>query len=487
MQHLCTSCHLWWSFLRRRESLLLLVVGGFAFAPLQALAGTFVVGAAAVDCSSPTHATLQAAVDAAIDDAAKTPQAPPNQEILVCPGTYVENVQLAIDTDAMGQPVFAFQAVIRGLGPDPSAVRIESPVGSQGPIIRVSDVAQLILDNLTVDGLGTMEPEQPMDRVVGIEIRRTQETTIRSVYVLNIRNADGSAQGLGIAVLGTAAANLDPRISPPQVQVEIAESMVSNYSRVGILGDGFSVVMNVHDNNLSGPDSPEVWAPNGIQLARGAQGEVHNNTVNVATSSIPPAGAGTGILIFCALPTNVHENTVSENDLGISFVDTQASQAIANQVLSNTTGISVQVLGFFFSNPECAPEDIPPTTENVFRDNTISMSTGDGVQFSSFDQDVGVPERNVVRGNMIDDQGAFGIHVLQGERNTFSDNEITDEVVDETTGVGTGGTANTWTDNTCLSSNPPDLCLAPQNRVVGLAQYHTLPHSKVILSSPYMD
>ncbi len=91
------------------------------------------------------------------------------------------------------------------------------------------------------------------------------------------------------------------------------------------------------------------------------------------------------------------------------------------------------------------------------------VSINVGIDVNTLDPSVGVPEDNEVEGNVIEGQGFFGILVRQGENNSFDDNVIADDsppdILDQTTGNGTSGTANFYDDNFCTTvSIPEGLC-----------------------------
>jgi parallel beta-helix repeat protein len=458
----------------------------------------FVVGDAPSQGLTPTHHTIQEAVDAAIALAVMNPEAA-GQRVLIVPGTYTGNISIDASSD--------FDLLIKGLGSDPADVVIEGLVGGSDPIIEVSRAGEIAIENLTVNGGSGLEPTEPRGAVVGIRFEDTSGR-IENVAVTNIRNGDGSAQGLAIQVQGVHPGTFDPGMPPATKRIEITGNTITNFTRVGILVDGYGVDVSIRDNNLVGPTMAEFWAPNIIQVSYGATGEIINNSVDDAISPNAPGGAGSGIIFYCTQGGHAENNTITGTDLGISLVDAQETIAQNNTILFADTGIPVQVLGHFFGDPKCGA-DLQPSRNNVVNNNNISQVFSAGIQLESFDLAVGVPTENRFEGNVILGQSpdALGIAVLQATNNTFIDNLIDEPaltggvstintaVVDQTVGSGTASTANTYINNQCVDSEPSGLCGDPTlTSVAGppprrartrSAQHHTVrPSSR--RPAPYM-
>ena len=89
--------------------------------------------------------------------------------------------------------------------------------------------------------------------------------------------------------------------------------------------DGIGSDGDIHDNIVIGFGPTPVVAQNGIQISRGATGEVYNNSVSANQYTGTGEASSTGVLLFggCGdeLVTNVevHDNTVVNNDVGISM------------------------------------------------------------------------------------------------------------------------------------------------------------------------
>ena len=68
------------------------------------------------------------------------------------------------------------------------------------------------------------------------------------------------------------------RTSPPTRRSR--STIITGYAKNGITIDGFGSDGDIHDNTVSGFGPTSVVAQNGIEISRGATGEVYNNSVS---------------------------------------------------------------------------------------------------------------------------------------------------------------------------------------------------------------
>lgn len=359
------------------------------------------------------------------------------KKIVVRAGTYAENVTIGPN------------ATITIDGSGIGSTLITGVAGTAGPIIDVLPGSKVHIDELTVDGGSAMAG----GTVYGIRYDQASGA-LDDVEVKNIRDASGGAQGVGIRVQssGTVA------------KVNIDECTVSNYTRAGINGNGPGVKLAVRQCTVSGPVLPRVWAPNGIQISRGAEGTVKGNTVDNNPSPNPPGGAGSGIILFCAGPTLVQGNKVSDADLGISIGDNANGKVLSNEIKDSAfEGISLQFIGLYYGSSLGCDPSVSPTHGNLVQNNKIKNSGYNGISFANYDLASAptTPNNNRILSNEIEGSGFDGIHVYDGAGNQLSKNRIETsgdtDAVDDTIGGGTAGTANTWTKNKGTTSTPPGL------------------------------
>lgn len=410
---------------------------GMVWAPPPAAAGvTLFVDDDGVQCPGAVYTTVQSAVDAAA-------ALPGVQTIRVCAGTYAENVVIGSGNS------------VTMVGDGVGATTITGVAGSSGPIILADRAGRVEIKKLTVDGGSALAGAA----VFGIRFRETNGL-IQNVEVLNIRNALGGSQGLGIRVDSSLVAN------SLAANVRVEDTTVRNYTRVGILGNGINTKLTVTDSTVIGPAGPTVWAANGMQVSRGAQATIKNNIVTGAASPVPPAGAGSGILLFCAGKSTVEGNDVADSDVGVAISDTERARVLRNTLHDNNfEGATIETLGLYFGDLGCPGGPRPPSNNIVDR-NTMKDNGLNGVSLFSSDLVTGVPTKNRITGNSISGSINFGIGIYDGSANVINANHIVTsgalDASDATIGGGTAGTANTWTKNRCLTDSPDGLCaLAP--------------------------
>jgi parallel beta-helix repeat protein len=298
---------------------------------------------------------------------------------------------------------------------------------------------------------------------IGIRYRETGGT-VRRVHVRNIRDAAGNCAGAGIRV---------ESLTGDLAVVSVLESVVENATRVGIAANGVGAKLTAKNNLVLGPVAPKSWAPNGIQVSRGATGSVLNNDVREMTSPNVPGGAGSGIILFCAgNGVKVRQNTVRTSDLGIALADGSHANIGANQIQDSLyTAISLQFIGTFFGDNLGCPDYPSLTEENVVADNDILNSgignEGNGIDLAGFDPSLPVyPLRNSILRNTIRNSGGIGIAIYGGEDNRVATNVISGSDLDGAGGFDafdvTDPTPNVWDGNTCNTAgkeeNQPGLC-----------------------------
>jgi parallel beta-helix repeat protein len=414
-------------------------------APTLAHAAEFVVDDNGSECprKPTTHTTIQAAVDTAI-------QVGGQHDIFICSGVYNENVLIDAGQTALrltGQSVTT--TFIKGTGNN-----------NPGPIVEVIGSESISIKALTVDGSSQLVPQEDRGVVYGLRAIDSN-VTLYDIAAINIRNPDGSARGIAVA-----AESSQPQDSQHGVasRMAITDSFVSEFTHVGILGEGTGVTLDVLNNFVTGPNYSPVWAPNGIQISSGAKGRVKENFVMGIEASRPQKGMGSGILASCAKEgTRLVDNTVENAHEGLVVADSSGIVVASNTVIRSNLAYSLQVLGKVYGETGCPDGMIPPVKDNRLRRNKAFESTEVGIGLVSFDLTQGVPQDNVIRRNEINDSQIDGIHIFDGEDNAVRRNEIEGsqagfDAVDNTKGSKTAGTANRWSDNDCDTSLLNGLC-----------------------------
>jgi hypothetical protein len=387
-----------------------------------------------------TTTTIQAAVDAA----------PSGGTVYVCPGTYDEAVDVTKQLTILG-PQNGVDASDPASRIDPADEAVVDGGGSS-PFTYSSGVGGTI-DGFTLTGANTGTAAGIValggagassyswdDNIIEDDVEGINFTTGTSAgastieqnrFVDNDQNPGNGTSGTGVFFT-----------NGPSVDVSISHNSFS-----GDYGDGNGII------NTTGSDSCSPPSTTGMTTGL----VISNNTATIA------AGQSNNFLVlFCTDHADVTGNTVtadasvddsavyigggdqnltlSDNTLtggaagsGISmnsdFYDAGAGNVISGNTISgHSNGIVVR--GDSVSGTHTSYDGF------TLSDNTISGSVSDGISIAAGTAD------GVVTGNSVTGSGTF-------------------DCQDASSGSGTVGTANTWTDDTGATSSPAGLCSSP--------------------------
>lgn len=251
-----------------------------------------------------------------------------------------------------------------------------------------------LLDDLTVNGM--VNATDCTDSIYGVYFENGASATINDSHIINAESTDPNLRGCQAGV----AIRVGSQALTIAATAKINDTTVTNYAKGGIVVDGPGSSATLTDNTVTGYGPTTLVAQNGIQVGRGASATISNNTVSGNAYTGPAAGTtATGILIFEVSNVNVQQNTVNKNDVGLD-IDAQNSTFAQNTVNNNTTN------GFFVESTSAGDK---------FSQNT-AKNTGGTTYYTPYD------------------------------------------VEDDSTGSGTLHTANKWSQNTCKTSSPANLC-----------------------------
>ena len=139
----------------------------------------------------------------------------------------------------------------------------------------------------------------------------------------------------------------------------IQKDTVRLYQKGGIVVNGAGASAKIQNNTVTGLGRVDFIAQNGIQVSRGATGDVNNNTVRGNAYTGSGGASSGGVLIFggCGGPlttgVDVKNNTLINNDVGIFLFNTDATcnaapqtrtdnsarnNTIRNNAVTNTSG-----------------------------------------------------------------------------------------------------------------------------------------------------
>jgi parallel beta-helix repeat protein len=346
--------------------------------------------------SDPAHHrfnTIQTAVDAA----------KPHDNIQVRPGTYNEAVTITtsdIDLFADGKP---------------GSVRIQAPSGA--------DIA------VHVDG-GAKDVD-----IVGFTVAGANAGIQFGDHFDSPATASGSGSAKGDTVFGYA-----------QVGIEV----IGTGSRVDVTGD------TVRGPGVAG----EAGAPIGIQISDGARADVEHDVVssNLGNSN----NEGVGILVLQTSHVEVEHDIVFGNDEGILLAAFPGGQHVTDTEVSHNVSFNNTLNGIGLVGAD----------NNKIDHNDTSFNGFDGINVGSDPNDPnalpGTATGNVFDHNTATLNGRAGIFLEStATGNTVTHNRMFNnntnnvpngaDAVDMSTGTGTAGTANQWSDNQFGTSIPKGL------------------------------
>jgi parallel beta-helix repeat protein len=359
-----------------RSAIAICAIGALTlFAATAASANELKVDDDGAQCPNATFTSIQAAVTAAS----------PGDKIQVCAGTYSEQVHIQNKDDLK----------LEGKG-DPTIKAPITPQTSPRAIVHIDGSDGVSLKGFVVSGPWN-EPGCSDDRHYGVFVDNSFDAKISHNHVTLVRDAipalwgcqDGIAIEVGRSLLTSSGS------------ARIDHNLVDLYQKGGVLVDGTGSDADIDHNEIVGDPGPTgvgiITAQNGIQISRGAGGQVdHNEVYNNQYSGPAPTG-GTGILLFQAGTglLTVDHNSVHDNDDGISLSDSDGEKIAHNESLNQRK------------------------YDGLFAD---SDSTG----------------------NTFQENKAFG--------------NVEHDCHDDSVGSGTAGTANTWKGNKGNTQNRPGLC-----------------------------
>jgi parallel beta-helix repeat protein len=386
-----------------------------------------------------TYGTIQLAVD----------DAGAGHTLQVAAGTYDEQVVInkSLTLEGVGDPVIKAPDSPAAFTFPENSKQWEPVVfafgGTEvGGSISGSDTITVDISGFTVDGNNRV----PTQCSAGIFLRNAggtiSDNTVQNMSI-------NGKETFGVAAYGDS-------------DVVIMGNDVSGYARGGIVANGDSDGINppsnptphvvIEGNTVTGPGMDEVvtWAPNGIQIGRGATGKIVENTV---TGNGWPGTewTGSGIIVYVSADVEIDGNTVEENETGIAVcgnmwssegLTTDGTWIHDNKVDANTYGISIQ----------------DRSVDTTIEDNTIKNSSYDGIDICNFYGNP--PTGTVIQSNTItdnnaeDDETSGGIWIAEdvdGNEVTVNFNDIVGNnrfgILNTSTNNDVDATYNWWGDD----------------------------------------
>ncbi len=370
--------------------------------------------------SSETYHTIQSAVLAAN----------PGDTIKVDSGTYLE--QVMIDQNSHG--VTLNNLDLEGNNQN-SIIELPStaPATQTTAIVEIKAAQNVTINKFTVEGPGN----GPSGSIgYGIEVDGGASANITNDHVTHIRDnpLSGDQNGTGILVGGDVR-----RSTASTGTATISQDTIDNYQKRGIeVGDAGSSA-EIDHTTVTGVGPTAAIAQNGIEPVLGATANVNHDTIsgNIYTGG----GGATGILLYQSGAVTVDQNMLSQNDVGIYVLGPTGRATIEQNQIAGSTDDGI---------------DLDGVSGAYLSQNQIANSGVNGIAL--FDDSMG----NDLEQNQSKNNGNDGIFVDVGSTgNTFNQSQLQNngklDAEDDTTGTGTDGTGNTWTQNHGKTSNPHGL------------------------------
>ncbi|OEV07733.1 hypothetical protein AN219_31835 [Streptomyces nanshensis] len=384
--------------------------------PASATQAVIVVGTPSATCSNPQHATIQAAVTAAAA----------GDTIRVCPGTYNESVNVTKSLVFRGARA---GVDARSGRTNPAQESVVQPGASAGFTVA-SGVSDVTVDGFTIqnsaaDGINTLSGGSGFTitnnivtgNAIGINFRSpgtaSTPSVIRHNRIVNNNNSLPEGGGSGVFLGGGQGTN-----NLSVIQNRFGGHVNADVNTQGVLGGGdpaedLTIAGNTSTDSatflvLINADGPRVLSnqiTKNAALPSGSAMLIDSDTDNAQVlSNIITGGQGTGIRVAALFGPD------PSTDLRVSN----------NIVRARTNGVLIEGLD-----------------SGTFSSNVVQASTANGIQV---DATVDPATPLLFTGNVARDNATW-------------------DAIDETSGGGTAGTANTWRGNVCPKDSPDGICV----------------------------
>jgi parallel beta-helix repeat protein len=395
---------------------LVLAVGGASVglaANPQPDASTLKVGT----CDHATYSTIQAAVTAASSGAT----------IVVCPGTYTEQVTIPSGKNNLTlRSKKPGQAIIQAPGSLPVDGNCTVP-GAQA-IVDVNGALNTSILGFTIAGPGVTADTL----CFGVLVEAAGSATVDGNWILHINDNpnNGHQHGEGVRVTGGSSAT-------------ITKNTISDYQKNGVSVRNASHA-DVNGNVITGIGLTNLITQNGIVFLNGSSGHAIGN--DISANHYTADENATGIIQVGPGNVDLKANTLHDNDIGVFVALVDGGTTVeSNQATGNLQGILFQ-----------------GATGGVIKNNN-SSDNGDGIDVvSDFNTHAGTTN-GVISGNTTHHNASLGLFADgKSHGNLFANNVSTAngdfDCRDKSSGSGTAGTADTWTHNNAHTSSPTELC-----------------------------
>jgi hypothetical protein len=381
-------------------------------------------------CTNPPPlSTIAAAVAAAVV----------GSQIYVCAGTYSEAVSLPTDNLTLLGAQFDVTAVSDRTDPNQETT-IVAPTGNT---ITYSGANTGTINGFTI--IGNNAGAGDNNGIVAIADGQTGFTWTNNIIT-------GTTSGISFTATGS---------TPTTIQ---GNRIVGNNEGGGSQGSNGIVFTNGPANNVT----------------------IENNQFGNQTVDINTTGAGDGATLSTNLIIRANASRNSSSFVTLFLTDNALINSNAAEWTAPTDTNAGSTIGIFGGNIGTTISDNAisggaasgiQVEQLVYGVNSaITISTNairnrlNGIQLNGLNDSASLVSNNAITNSGVGDTiipgaGGNGLWVGSGSQIQVTENAIEKSVIfdclDQTTGSGTAGTANTWTSNIGTTSSPPGLCAIP--------------------------
>lgn len=303
-------------------------------------------------------------------------------EIVVCPGTYREQVTIPYGKDGI---------TLRARKPYATVLKAPGQSVGSGSIIHVAGARDVTIRGFIITGPLADPAVCSLVAQAGVRVDNGGTARIINNLITGIRSTSAGARSCqnGYGVLAG-----DPATDLPG-SAEIVGNVIERYQRAGILVTNAGSVAEITANVVQGAGPTPVIAQRGVHILNGGYAEVVHNYVADNTFTRAPEDSGAGILLERAsVGTFAKYNNVVRNDDNIALLDTDQAFLKGNRTTDATffDGIFVDedsIDNFITENylrrnaeHDCHDDSVGPDTagtENIWIDNDALTENREGL------------------------------------------------------------------------------------------------------------
>ena len=255
------------------------------------------------DCATARYSTVQSAVTAA--EAAETGSRPPVPFLVVCPGTYQEQVTITKSLNITHAPRSG-RVTIEGLASPALSTTMCQATDATGQVPQSvveicgartgrpnTSSVHVTISRVTVKG--DWPANVCNDNLYGILVEGgagllLSQSVVESIGANPLTSAGGCQGGVGVQV-GNSNTNQTGHAI-------LGSDTVRGYQKNGITADGAGSTAFVVGSTVTGAGATPYIAQNGIQISTGARGQIFGSTISGNNYTGTGEASSTGVLLY---------------------------------------------------------------------------------------------------------------------------------------------------------------------------------------------